>query len=535
MMFFKAARVCFTTVWLVWLAFPAHSIEPSKPLLYFVSDLHLGVGRESATGKWSAYEDFRWHDDLVAFLDAIGKESKQQAQLIVLGDFLELWQTDDMRCTGAGVKLRCWANDCAGDKPALGCTDKEIMVRLNRVLSEHADTLTALGQFASSGANSITIVPGNHDAGLLLPEAAAALLKAMGGTTGRVKVMGDGFWISTDGRIFADHGHQYDRVNLYRTWPTPFTEVNGLRSIERPWGELMVQQFFNEYERQFPTIDNLADEAGGMKYGVAALHARGVATGAGRFLGFLIADTSLRQKGAFIGAAKEGETAKWDLDAIKNKGTDFLVSTLAVDDPAYDALQAAFKRGEITARPADLEDEELETICETRFLLAEKYRLEGRKISMETCPTLDAASKQKLGYVVNKMLRRHRAAMAAHLRKTAAAIGGANSRPPMNVYIYGHTHSAASPERIKVTDQWFTVMANTGAFQRLAGDAYLEKLKTERQWKDADVMPSMAVEDLQPCYSYVRVDAYVPPREPKPKLLYWTQTSTGWRSMGKCS
>ena len=80
--------------------------------LYFISDLHLGVGRDSSSGAWSTLEDFRWHDDLTAWLDHISTQSDHSAHLVVLGDMLELWQSHRTTCTTQNGALICKTEDC---------------------------------------------------------------------------------------------------------------------------------------------------------------------------------------------------------------------------------------------------------------------------------------------------------------------------------------------------------------------------------------------------------------------------------------
>jgi len=40
----------------------------------------------------------------------------------------------------------------------------------------------------------------------------------------------------------------FDDVSRFPNWPKPFVEQNGQRYIVKPWGENMVQRFYNQYE-----------------------------------------------------------------------------------------------------------------------------------------------------------------------------------------------------------------------------------------------------------------------------------------------
>src|SRR5262249_50689760 len=68
---------------------PPVSAEPR--MIVFISDLHFGLGRRS-DGSWSPKEDFRWPGALKGFLDEMGRRGNDRVDLVIVGDFLELWQ-----------------------------------------------------------------------------------------------------------------------------------------------------------------------------------------------------------------------------------------------------------------------------------------------------------------------------------------------------------------------------------------------------------------------------------------------------------
>jgi hypothetical protein len=48
-----------------------------------------------------------------------------------------------------------------------------------------------------------------------------------------------GFWMSPDGRIVAEHGHQVGNdVNRYDRWPVITRDQRGTTYLERPWRAL---------------------------------------------------------------------------------------------------------------------------------------------------------------------------------------------------------------------------------------------------------------------------------------------------------
>lgn len=509
------------------------TLAGAEPTRYFISDLHLGVGRDS-TGKWSPLEDFRWHDDLVGFLNHVSHATSNNAQLIILGDFVELWQSANMQCRENGL-IACRTTDCiSGTAPDRGCPGTEALARLERVTKEHAKTLRELGAFTSRGSNSLVVVPGNHDAALLMPSVATALVAAIGAAPGRLEFRQQGYWLSPDGRILGEHGHQFDRVNRFRTWPSPF-EQEAPNRMERPWGEQMVQEFYNQYEAQFPIVDNLNSEAEGLRLGIATLHAKGIAIAVNRFLWFLLFETSGGQFVDFLGDAKRGTPREWDVASVKrSKDTAFLASSMDRDDPAYEAVRASLLNNELTVRPADLTDDDIRELCDKRLLLQEKYRRKRSHDQIEQCPLVDQARHQNLGYVVDKVLQRGRANEMRYIGRRFAEIEKEIGRKPaIDAYIFGHTHSSTNGELLTIGPRK-VLSINDGAFQRLISDRALSKLVRDRQLKTADVLTQLGVEDLTPCYSFVRVDPYGPAEKPRPVTRWWTQKTGSWAESGSC-
>src|SRR5207253_2977251 len=56
----------------------------------FISDLHLGLGKQP-DGRWWPKKDFRWTNALFGFLDELSKWGEDRVDLVIVGDFLELW------------------------------------------------------------------------------------------------------------------------------------------------------------------------------------------------------------------------------------------------------------------------------------------------------------------------------------------------------------------------------------------------------------------------------------------------------------
>ena len=151
----------------------------------FISDLHLGDG--------SRTDDFSRDEQFLEFLEFVKIEAKE---LIILGDFLELWQAD-----------------------------------LDRVVFRHREIINKLLSLRDKV--KITCVIGNHD---YLPF---------------IKFANSGLGIVTEyrdlkERIVAEHGHRYDAFNHYK---------NPLKSIKSPPGKYFTKAVANLERVVHPDVD----------------------------------------------------------------------------------------------------------------------------------------------------------------------------------------------------------------------------------------------------------------------------------------
>ncbi len=288
--------------------FVAPSAAAGPRMMVFISDLHFGLGRGS-DGRWSPKEDFRWSGALKGFLDEMGRRGEDRVDLVLVGDFLELWQPPEQP---AGQPPIC--NISGVDD--LGCTVPEIVKIAGAVIDAHKHDLALLRDFAKRGDNRLHVIPGNHDAALLLPEVWSLLAAPLDEPAGRVTLVRSGFWMSPDGRIVAEHGHQVGNdVNRYDRWPVIMRDRNGKTYLERTWGERFVQQVFNSQEEDYEIIDNIAPETVGVKYRIADRGYVRTAADVARFIAFNLFETTLAQKGAVLGspAVDPDDPNRWDL------------------------------------------------------------------------------------------------------------------------------------------------------------------------------------------------------------------------------
>lgn len=466
----------------IWIAPPA-----GERSLAVISDLHAGIGRRPE-GGWYASEDFRWEDELEAFLEALSARAGDRVDLLIAGDLLELWQPPaDIGCTGVSADL--------------GCTVDEMRAITTRVLAAHPRLTAALRRFAARGQNRLVIIPGNHDSALLLAAVWQPLAAALGAADGRVQLVTSGVWQSADGRVVVEHGHQIGAdVNRYESWPEITRAIASGVYVIRPWGERFVQKLFNEQEAVYPVIDNLSPESAGARYRMAD---RGLWQSAGdlaRFITFNLVETSVAQKGAFLGA-ETGAAALPDEARARTLGHELVLAALPADDPFAQAALGDTEQATALRRELDqfLRDESRSSRAEV-LLLCDMAAARGRPLCVP--PTL--------GYMAQRLVVPRERVMREHLAQRL------QSHPRMRVFIYGHTHELEARWPVQVNDLVTVEVLNSGAFQRVVDEAgYLARVRA-RGLTPAEGLRRLDLDDLPPCYTAVLM-----PPDGTPETVRW--------------
>ena len=488
---------------------PAVRADAGSPrTIVIISDLHLGVGKDPATGSWHAFEDFRWAPEFARFLAAVNEAGSGRTDLVLNGDTFELWQSLRDDCTVADV----------------GCSEADARRRIDHVIAQHRDEMDALAGFARAGENTVTIIPGNHDAALLFPAVAAAVVDALAVPAPRVRVEPRGSWSSPDGLVYAEHGHQIGHeVNRFEGWPTPFVERGGQRFLRRPWGEQFVQAFYNDFERRYPIIDNITDERGAIRLGTEAEGRLQTVVHSAEFLKFFLLDVSSAQLGQALGGATAREPV-WDVAAVRAQGNRFIVESFPVGDPLRPAVAAAASAGALPLSAAQLTTEEIRMICDHRARLAARSRADARGSDKPTrCPTIP---RESLGATVQYLLKARDDVFGAHLRRAQAAL--AAREPSFRIFVYSHTHIADpgfAPLR-RARTGWDPWVINTGAWQRVIGSETIA-----RDSPNAAAALSRELESLPACYSMVWVDPYA--TVPAARLRSWRRHADGTWGFGE--
>jgi UDP-2,3-diacylglucosamine pyrophosphatase LpxH len=458
--------------------------------LAFISDLHFGVGRKSDR-SWHPTEDFRWPKALEGFLNEISRLGRDRVDLIIVGDFLELWQPPTTIL-------------CKGISADLGCTLDEMEALAELVASAHSDGLTLLRAFAERGENRLHVIPGNHDAALRYQRVWRPVGAALADASGRINLVVSGVWSSADGRVVAEHGHQIGLdVNRYETWPRIIRRVDDIIYVIRPWGELFVQKLFNQQEEQYPIIDNLSPETAGARYRSADRGVWGSTADVARLLFFNLWETSPSQRAIMLGEDSTGKR-DWNLQVARKMGAGLFLNALPVEDPLRKQIEAGgAEAGAVKAElaamagdPARVPDEVILHLCD---LIADR----GEK---------SLCLEPQLGSLVQYSLIAKDKVLARHLRARQSQFKS------VTVFIYGHTHQYEVARELSLNDLVKVTVVNTGAFQRLIDESgFLRRLNGV---PPQEGLRTLGLDQLPPCYSAV----LIPTSEAKPELHLWHMT-----------
>ncbi len=251
--------------------------------LLILSDLHLSEGLDPASGRFSRLEDF-WYDGAFARFLRYHERVRGQPRfggrpwtLVINGDLFDFLQVVSLPREGRLLRaVRGVAS--FGDLPpnereyGLGTTAAESAWKLHRIACGHQRFFAALGRFVAHG-NHVAVVKGNHDVELYWPQVQERFRREVARAYAREwRMVGEGPPLSSEacrariqfypwfyyepGRVYVEHGGQYQAANRFRDFVNPVLPGDPAR-IELPWGSLFVRYLFNEIEDVHPFADNV--------------------------------------------------------------------------------------------------------------------------------------------------------------------------------------------------------------------------------------------------------------------------------------
>lgn len=223
--------------------------------VYVISDLHLG-GREPDELDASGFRMMRHQAHLAAFVRALAARPPR-VELVINGDFVDFLAEQLPDETG-------WT--------AFRAEPGEALRVFEQVLARPSDrpVFDALAELLAAG-HDLTVMLGNHDLELALPEVGARFERAIGALGAR----GNLRWVRHNeaylvGDALVEHGNRYDAANV-----VDHDRLRGLCSLRSRWqfaqesraefhpppGSVFVAELMNPLKRQLPFIDLLKPES----------------------------------------------------------------------------------------------------------------------------------------------------------------------------------------------------------------------------------------------------------------------------------
>jgi len=308
--------------------------DPELRRTVIVSDLHIGPG--TTDPRFTGIEDFYSDADWGAFLD----QQTVPTDLVIDGDFIEFWQI--------AAALHVLPTRDASVQPAGGVTlaeDQEFGVAAAElVIAAHPTVFRDLGRLLARGDNRVIIIPGNHDADLLWPRVQERIARAIAPADPSRLVFVDGAAYEHAG-LHVEHGHAFDAANQLATGYAPFgRDRDGRCRLQASWGEIFVDQFYTDTERQVPFIDNLYPESAAVLWELRADPRgteRGIVAGV-RFLELLRGAETASLNRSAAKAALQGLFGTPDTTAVAV--VDQLTDRLAHGDVSAPAIVEALWR-----------------------------------------------------------------------------------------------------------------------------------------------------------------------------------------------
>ncbi|MFH1532890.1 MAG: metallophosphoesterase [Pseudomonadota bacterium] len=213
--------------------------HPTKERYLVVSDLHLADVEDHGDG-WKYFKGSRYvfDEDLAALLRVFATQGDGPGTLILNGDIV------DFDLVTAVPDDPPWPVRRSERRRGLDATPEKSAWKLSRILEHHPVFVDALGIFLAGG-NRVVWILGNHDRELHFPVVRDVLRDALAEAAGRAGGdVPDGafavepWFYHVPGRIYAEHGQQYDYYNSFRHILEPVVTRRGAPEIALPMGNI---------------------------------------------------------------------------------------------------------------------------------------------------------------------------------------------------------------------------------------------------------------------------------------------------------
>ncbi len=235
--------------------------------VYVISDLHIGGSYEDPNAKHEqrrrGFRMMTHVQELAEFVDVLAAlPATPIVELVINGDFIDFLAEE----YGAGIaidatKPPAWSPFRANPGEALAAF-REIVKR-DKILFE------SLAKFVAKPGKCLTLVLGNHDIELCIPDVRAELMATLGGGIGdKVRFLDDGQALDL-GEVLVDHGNVFDPANVVdhdqlRVLRSAYSRgwFKGLdRLFTPPAGSKLVADVMNPIKIAYGFIDLLKPES----------------------------------------------------------------------------------------------------------------------------------------------------------------------------------------------------------------------------------------------------------------------------------
>lgn len=221
------------------------AVQGEPRTIIVISDLHLGGAYPSKEHP----RGFRMCSRprlLAEFIGSLARrEQTARLELVINGDFVDFLAEEYE----------------GGFRPFAGNAEAAVRV-LKRLCNaeerpEEALVFQALRALVADG-HRLTILVGNHDVELAIPEVRGVLVGALGGPTPRLRFVDDEAYVV--GGAHIEHGNRYDGFNAIAGGALEALRAGDTTAFQPPPGSHMVATVMNPLKKEYPFIDLLKPE-----------------------------------------------------------------------------------------------------------------------------------------------------------------------------------------------------------------------------------------------------------------------------------
>jgi UDP-2,3-diacylglucosamine pyrophosphatase LpxH len=229
--------------------------------LLIVSDMHVGRSCKEITGFAQLKPDPEFDLAFIDLLDVYTKGKEKDWRLIIGGDFIDFMEVVVAPGAKGFLDLNLTFDVTDEEREfGLGSEAERVLVKLDRTFSYHRAFFKRLSQFVKEG-GELVLIRGNHDvefywrkvqkvfrrmladlafAGLQLDVDEA--IEQRNAFQERIHFLP---WIYfEEGKIYFEHGHQYDEYCSFDHWLHPVSPTNP-RRIDTPISHFAMRYFVN--------------------------------------------------------------------------------------------------------------------------------------------------------------------------------------------------------------------------------------------------------------------------------------------------